>query len=402
MTSSGTNTYISILLLSICFALSASTSSLSVSASSLVGFQIANNKALATLPLTFHLMGTMLAGIPASLLMKRIGRRYGFLIGTGIGTFGAASASLSIIYSSFPLFCLSIFCLGVLNGFAQLYRFTAVEVSSIEFRTKAVSYVMLGGIAAGFIGPAIAAEGKDYFENAQFAGSYLSIILLYFFIVIILMRIRLPQPSVVEQKGDARPLTVIFRQPKFIVSVLSAMIGYGVMAMIMTATPLAMTKGSGYPFSDAAFVIQWHALGMFAPSFITGSLIKRFGSVQIIFTGILLNFICIAINISGTELINYWSALVLLGVGWNFMFVAGTTMVTETYQPAEKAIVQGVNDFLVFGTAALSSLLSGVLQTSFGWETVNLSAVPLLLIVLVSLFWFLFSINQKTESAYRH
>ena len=401
MTSSETNTYISILLLSICFALSASTSSLSVSASSLVGFKIANNKALATLPLTFHLIGTMLAGIPASLLMKRIGRRYGFLIGTVIGIFGAASASLAIIYSSFTLFCLSIFCLGVLNGFAQLYRFTAVEVSNIEFRTKAVSYVMLGGIAAGFIGPAIAAEGKNYFENAQFAGSYMFVISLYFIIVMILIRIRLPQPSVVEQTGDIRPLILILRQPKFIVSVLSAMIGYGVMAMIMTATPLAMTKGSGYPFSDAAFVIQWHALGMFAPSFITGSLIKRFGSVQIIFTGILLNFICIAINISGTELINYWSALFLLGVGWNFMFVAGTTMVTETYQPAEKAMVKGINDFLVFGTAAMSSLLSGILQTSFDWETVNLSAVPLLLIVFISLFWFLFTSNQKTESAYR-
>ena len=399
MTSPQTNTYISILLLSICFSLSASTSSLSVSASSIVGFQIAENKALATFPLTFHLLGTMLAGIPASMLMKFIGRRYGFLIGTGIGTFGAASASLAIIYSSFPFFCLSIFCLGILNGFAQLYRFTAVEVSSIELRTKAVSYVMLGGIAAGFIGPAIAAEGKDYIENAQFAGSYLSIILLYFFIVIILMRIRLPQPSVEEQTGDTRPLKVIFMQPKFIVSVLSAMIGYGVMAMIMTATPLAMTKGSGYPFSDAAFIIQWHALGMFAPSFITGSLIKRFGAVQIIFTGIFLNFICIAINISGTEIINYWSALVLLGVGWNFMFVAGTTMVTETYQPAEKAIVQGVNDFLVFGTAALCSLLSGVLQTSFGWETVNLSAIPLLLIVLVSLFWFIFSSKQQAQTA---
>ena len=399
MTSPQTNTYISILLLSICFSLSASTSSLSVSASSIVGFQIAENKALATFPLTFHLLGTMLAGIPASMLMKFVGRRYGFLIGTGIGTFGAASASLAIIYSSFPFFCLSIFCLGILNGFAQLYRFTAVEVSSIELRTKAVSYVMLGGIAAGFIGPAIASEGKDYIENAQFAGSYLSIILLYFFIVIILMRIRLPQPSVEEQTGDTRPLKVIFMQPKFIVSVLSAMIGYGVMAMIMTATPLAMTKGSGYPFSDAAFIIQWHALGMFAPSFITGSLIKRFGAVQIIFTGIFLNFICIAINISGTEIINYWSALVLLGVGWNFMFVAGTTMVTETYQPAEKAIVQGVNDFLVFGTAALCSLLSGVLQTSFGWETVNLSAIPLLLIVLVSLFWFIFSSKQQAQTA---
>jgi len=283
-----------------------------------------------------------------------------------------------------------------------LYRFTAVEVSRVELRTKAVSYVMLGGIAAGFIGPAIATKGKDFFENAQFAGSYLSIILLYFLIVMILLRISLPKPSVMEQTGDMRPLTVILRQPKFIVSVLSAMIGYGVMAMIMTATPLAMTKGSNYPFREAAFVIQWHALGMFAPSFITGSLIKRFGSVPIIFTGILFNFICIAINISGTEVINYWSALVLLGVGWNFMFVAGTTMVTETYQPAEKAIVQGVNDFLVFGTAAICSLLSGVLQTSYGWEIVNLSALPLLLIVLFSLFWFLYSINQKTEPACRH
>ena len=185
MKSPQTNTYISILLLSICFALSASTSSLSVSASSIVGFQIAENKALATFPLTFHLLGTMLAGIPASMLMKFIGRRYGFLIGTGIGTFGAASASIAIIYSSFTMFCLSIFCLGVLNGFAQLYRFTAVEVSSIEFRTKAISYVMLGGIVAGFIGPAIAARGKDIFETAEFAGSYLSIIILYFFIAII-------------------------------------------------------------------------------------------------------------------------------------------------------------------------------------------------------------------------
>ncbi len=390
--------YSTIMLLSICFALSASTSSLSVSASSLVGFQISDNKALATLPLSLHLIGTMLAGIPASLLMKRIGRRYGFMIGTVIGTAGATSAALSVIYSNFPLFCVSIFCLGVLNGFSHLYRFAAVDVSSNEFKTKAVSFVMLGGIAAGFIGPAIASEGKDLVDNAQFAGGYLFIILLYLLIFMILLWIRLPQPSVAEQTGEARPLKVIFRQPKLIIAVLSAMVGYAVMAMIMTATPLAMTNGSGYPFSDAAFVIQWHALGMFAPSFITGSLIKRFGSVQIIFTGILLNFICIAINISGTELINYWSALVLLGVGWNFMFVAGTTMVTETYQPAEKAIVQGVNDFLVFGTAALSSLLSGVLQTSFGWETVNFSTIPLLLIVLISLFWFLYSINQKKVS----
>ena len=386
-----------ILLLSFCFALAGSTSSLTVSASPLVGFQIADNKALATLPLAFHLIGTMLAGIPASFLMKRVGRRYGFMIGTGIGSIGAVSAALSIIYFKFTFFCLSIFCLGILSGFAQLYRFAAADVATKEFRTKAVSLVMFGGIVAGFIGPTVASKAKDLIPNAQFAGSYLFVILFHFLIFSILLRTRLPRPSAVEQKGETRPLKEIFSQPKFIVAALSSMVGYGVMAMIMTATPLAMTEGSGHPFSDAAFVIQWHVVGMFAPSVFTGSLIHRFGSVPIIFTGILLNILCIGINISGSEVLNYWSALILLGMGWNFMFVAGTTMVTETYHPAEKAIVQGVNDFLVFGVAAISSLLAGTLQTSLGWEAVNLSSIPLLGLASIALLWYIFGYAQKKE-----
>ncbi len=386
-----------ILLLSLCFALTGSTSSLTVSASPLVGFQIADNKALATLPLAFHLIGTMLAGIPASFLMKRVGRRYGFMIGTGIGSIGAVSAALSIIYFNFTFFCLSIFCLGILSGFAQLYRFAAADVATKEFRTKAVSLVMFGGIVAGFIGPTVASKAKDLIPNAQFAGSYLFVILFHFLIFSILLRTRLPRTSAVEQKGETRPLKEIFSQPKFIVAALSSMVGYGVMAMIMTATPLAMTEGSGHPFSDAAFVIQWHVVGMFAPSVFTGSLIHRFGSVPIIFTGILLNILCIGINISGREVLNYWSALILLGMGWNFMFVAGTTMVTETYHPAEKAIVQGVNDFLVFGVAAISSLLAGTLQTSLGWEAVNLSSIPLLGLASIALLWYIFGYAQKKE-----
>ena len=386
-----------ILLLSLCFALTGSTSSLTVSASPLVGFQIADNKALATLPLAFHLIGTMLAGIPASFLMKRVGRRYGFMIGTGIGSIGAVSAALSIIYFNFTFFCLSIFCLGILSGFAQLYRFAAADVATKEFRTKAVSLVMFGGIVAGFIGPTVASKAKDLIPNAQFAGSYLFVILFHFLIFSILLRTRLPRPSAVEQKGETRPLKEIFSQPKFIVAALSSMVGYGVMAMIMTATPLAMTEGSGHPFSDAAFVIQWHVVGMFAPSFFTGSLIHRFGSVPIIFTGILLNILCVGINISGREVLNFWSALILLGMGWNFMFVAGTTMVTETYRPAEKAIVQGVNDFLVFGVAAISSLLAGTLQTSLGWEAVNLSTIPLLGLASIALLWYIFGYAQKKE-----
>ena len=386
-----------ILLLSLCFALTGTTSSLTVSASPLVGFQIADNQALATLPLSFHLIGTMLAGIPASFLMKNVGRRYGFMIGTGIGAFGAASAAGAIIYSNFYLFCLSIFCLGILSGFGQLYRFAAADVATNEFKTKAVSLVMVGGIIAGFIGPTVASKAKDLIPNAEFAGSYLFVIMFHFLIVLILLGTRLPQPDDTEQKGKTRPLKEIFSQPKFLVAVLSAMAGYGVMAMVMTATPLAMTEGSGHQFSEAAFVIQWHVVGMFAPSFFTGSLIHRFGSVTIIFTGILLNVLCIVINLAGTDVFNYWSSLILLGMGWNFMFVAGTIMVTETYKPAEKAIVQGVNDFLVFGTAAVSSLLAGVVQTSLGWEAVNLGSIPLLGVVVLALLWYTFRNADKKE-----
>ena len=384
-----------ILLLSLCFALTGTTSSLTVSASPLVGFQIAGNQALATLPLSFHLIGTMLAGIPASFLMKNVGRRYGFMIGTGIGAFGAASAAGAIIYSNFYLFCLSIFCLGILSGFGQLYRFAAADVATHEFKTKAVSLVMIGGIIAGFIGPTVASKAKDLIPNAEFAGSYLFVIMFHVLIVLILLGTRLPRPDFTEKKGKTRPLKEIFSQPKFLVAVLSAMAGYGVMAMVMTATPLAMTEGSGHQFSEAAFVIQWHVVGMFAPSFFTGSLIHRYGSVPIIFTGILLNVLCIAINLAGTDVFNYWSSLILLGMGWNFMFVAGTTMVIETYSPAEKAIVQGVNDFLVFGTAAVSSLLAGVVQTSLGWRAVNLSSIPFLGVAVLALLWYIFRNAEK-------
>ena len=385
MTNSDFSNLKNIFFLSICFALSASTSSLTVTASSLVGFEISSNQSFATLPLSFHLIGTMLAGLPASLLMKSIGRKYGFIIGTLIGSSGAISASLSIIYKNFSLFCFSVFCLGILSGFTQLYRFTAADVATKDFRTKAVSLVMLGGILAGFIGPAVASKGEKLISNAPFAGSYSLMFFFHLLVIIILIMIRLPQPSIEEKTGEIRGIKTIFFQPKFIVAVLSSMMSYAVMAMIMTATPLTMTEYCGHRVEDAAFVIQWHIVGMFAPSFFTGSLIKRFGAVSIIITGILLNLLCIGINFTGTDLLNFWCSLFLLGVGWNFMFLAGTTMVTETYLPAEKAIVQGVNDFLVFGSAAIASLFAGILQTSFGWEALNLTAILLLGVVAIAL-----------------
>jgi predicted MFS family arabinose efflux permease len=256
---------------------------------------------------------------------------------------------------------------------------------------------MIGGIVAGFIGPTVAYRAKDFFPNAEFAGSYLFVIIFHVLIVFILLGTKLPRPDYTEQKGETRPKKVIFSQPKFIVAVLASMAGYGIMAMVMTATPLAMTEGSGHHFSDAAFVIQWHVVGMFAPSFFTGTLIHRYGAVPIIISGVFLNILCIAINLAGTDVLNYWSSLILLGVGWNFMFVAGTTMVTETYTPAEKAIVQGVNDFLVFGVAAISSLLAGVVQTSLGWKAVNLSSIPLLGVVVIALLWYFYQTSEKSN-----
>jgi len=376
-----------ILLLSICFAFSASTSSLTVSASSLVGFEISKNKALATLPLSLHLIGTMLAGFPASLLMKRVGRKHGFIIGTLIGSCGLITASLSIILKNFTFFCFSTFCLGILSGFTQLYRFAAVDVAKKEYRTKAISFVMLGGIIAGFLGPTAASKGEYFISDAPFAGSYAVMILFHLFIISILFLIQLPKPSFEEQKVRNRTLKTIFIQPKFLLAVITSMMSYAVMAMVMTATPLAMTEYCGYPFRDAAFVIQWHVVGMFAPSFFTGSLINRFGAISIIISGILLNLLSIVINLAGTNILNFWSSLIFLGIGWNFMFVAGTNMLTESYYPEEKAIVQGVNDFLVFGSAAIFSLISGILQTSIGWEGLNLTAVLLLLIVVIVLIW---------------
>tara|TARA_B100000579_G_C22717322_1_gene797559 strand:+ start:29 stop:682 length:654 start_codon:yes stop_codon:yes gene_type:complete len=212
-----------------------------------------------------------------------------------------------------------------------------------------------------------------------------------------LFMIRFPQPTIDEQTGIRRSLRGIFSQKKIIVAVMTSMIGYGVMSMIMTATPIAMTESSGHNFSDAAFVIQWHVVGMFAPSFFTGTLITRFGSVAIIVTGIILNLISIYINLMGTDVINYWIALILLGMGWNFMFVAGTTMVTETYLPSEKAIVQGVNDFLVFSAAAVSSLLAGIVQATWGWQAVNLSSIPLLIIVGITVLLCSKSLRQPTD-----
>ena len=366
--------------LGLCFALSGTSASLTVSAAALVGQRIAETPAWATLPLSLNLLGTMSIGIPASLLMQRIGRRNGFRLGTVVGLFGALLNIYAIQSESFFLFCVGSYLIGCLLGFGQLYRFAAIETTPEEHKARAVSLVLFGGMLSGILGPGIAFVTKDWVEGAPFMGSYQSLIGLYVVVFLLLQLVDLPKPTANEQQPRTRPFCEITRQTTWKISLLSAALGYAAMALIMTATPLSM-QAHHHSFSASAFVIQWHVIAMFMPSFFTGNLIQRFGSKNIMLVGIGLNLLCILINTQGQVFLSYWSALILLGVGWNFMFIAGTTLLTETYRPEEKALVQGVNDVLVFGAAASGSLLAGVLQNQIGWETLNMVVAPPLLLL---------------------
>jgi MFS family permease len=349
-----------------------------ISINGLAGFALADDKSLATLPVTAYVVGAALTTIPVSQLMRRIGRANGFSIGTLIGILGALICGFAVYSHSFWTLCAGTLVMGIYNASGQYYRFAAADVASIDFKSKAISLVMAGGLVGGILGPQTSKMTKDILP-AEFLGSYLALIGFCIVALTLQRMMSIPRLTAAEQKDQGRPLSEIARQPAFIVAVLSGMIGYGVMNLLMTATPLAM-QSCAHPFSDAAFVIQWHVIAMFAPSFVTGSLIKRFGVRTIMFTGVLLSLCCVAIALSGVDVMHFWIALVLVGVGWNFMYLGGTTLLTETHTPAEKAKVQGANDMAIFITMAISSASSGWLFTARGWEIMNYGAVPFLLL----------------------
>ena len=349
-----------------------------ISINGLAGFALAEDKSLATLPVTAYVVGAALTTIPVSQLMRRIGRVNGFSIGTLIGILGALICGFAVYSHSFWTLCAGTLVMGIYNASGQYYRFAAADVASIDFKSKAISLVMAGGLVGGILGPQTSKMTKDILP-AEFLGSYLALIGFCIVALTLQRMMSIPRLTAAEQKDQGRPLSEIARQPAFIVAVLSGMIGYGVMNLLMTATPLAM-QSCAHPFSDAAFVIQWHVIAMFAPSFVTGSLIKRFGVRTIMFTGVLLSLCCVAIALSGVDVMHFWIALVLVGVGWNFMYLGGTTLLTETHTPAEKAKVQGANDMAIFITMAISSASSGWLFTARGWEIMNYGAVPFLLL----------------------
>lgn len=344
----------------------------------LAGYSLATDKSLATLPVTFYVIGAALTTLPVSHLMRRVGRINGFTIGTLIGILGALICGYAVYSHSFWMLCAGTLVMGMYNASGQYYRFAAADVASPDFKSKAISLVMAGGLVGGVLGPQTSKWTKDLLPG-EFLGSYLALIGFCVIALVLQRMMDIPRLTAAEQKDQGRPLREIARQPAFLVAVMSGMVGYGIMNLLMTATPLAM-KSCAHPFSDAAFVIQWHVIAMFAPSFFTGSLIKRFGVHNILFTGVLLSLSCVAIALSGVEVMHFWVALVLIGVGWNFMYLGGTTLLTETHTPAEKAKVQGANDMAIFITMAISSASSGWLFSARGWEIMNYGAIPFLLV----------------------
>jgi MFS family permease len=364
--------------------------------SGLVGAQLAPSASWATLPMSMVIVGTALTTFPISLMMRRTGRRLGFVLCALLGSAGSLIGVYAIFQRSFTLFLLGCLLLGVYQASASYYRFAAADTASPEFKPKAISWVMTGGIIAALIGTVLVMYSVDLFAPVTFAGTWAVMSLVALAGAALLLAVDIP----LTEKHDApsgRPLSVIARQPRYIVAALTAMLAYGIMMLVMTATPVAML-GCGFSVKDSSWVIQWHALAMFVPSFFTGSLIARFGAERVSAFGMVLLVGAAASGLMGIHFENFAVGLVLLGLGWNFGFIGGTTLLTDTYEPEERNKAQGLNDFLVFATTAATSLSAGKLLAWFGWSGVNYAVLPMVVLALVMIGW-LATHKRKADQA---
>ncbi|HXP73022.1 MAG TPA: MFS transporter [Stellaceae bacterium] len=386
-------------LLAICQACFLSASSIGVASSGLVGTELAPSLLFATLPYSLIATTNACVTVPASFLMARLGRRTGFVLGALIGGLGGAISAWAIFQRSFPLFCLGNALWGCFQATAQYYRFAAADAAAPAFRSRAVSYVLAGGVAAAVVGPEIATRSKDLFAPVLFAGSFLAISALAACTILTLAFLDIPTPTKAERaQAGGRPFGEIARQPIFIAAVANGIIGYAIMSFVMTASPIAAV-GCGLTPGDAAGIIRFHLIGMFAPAFFTGALISRYGTTTIALTGTALLLLCGIVALSGTSKPHFWVALALLGFGWNFMFVAGTTLLTQAYRPEERAKVQGLNEFLIAGSAALGSFASAGVYSGFGWNGLNLGVMPLLLICASITVWYAMTQRAAARAA---
>ena len=354
-----------------------------VAVSALIGKQLASHPALVTAPVASQFLGLILATLPAAFLMQKLGRKKVFVIGNVFGIIGALVAIQALLSASLLLFTLGIFLTGIAIGIAQQYRFAALDECRAESHAKAISVVMSGGVLAAFIGPNLAIWSQNWFSQNVYVGAFVGLAVLYVLALLLIVYLPLKGHTLAQKaNAEVRSYRELWQQPLFVAAIASGAIGYGVMVFLMTATPLAMHHHD-YAFPDIAVVIQWHVLGMFVPSFFTGHLIKKHGLKPIILLGCALLIISALINLFGQSYVHFFTSLVLLGIGWNFTFIGATQLVSLTYRPQEKGKVQGMNDFLVFTTAAIASLFAGQTVETIGWMWVNLISLPLIVVAML-------------------
>ncbi len=370
-----------VLILSAAQALFQTVSVMVITLSGIVGWMMAEDKSLATLPIAMMMVAVALTMIPASLFMQRYGRKAGFVLGAMLGCIAGLLAAIAIWLDNFSLFVAANMLIGSYQAFAQYYRFAAADVASDDFKSRAISWVIAGGVIAAVAGPNLVIYTQNI-GSVPSALTYLSMVVLSILALLLLSRLSLPPVSTTEASDTPRALPAIMRQPIFLTALAGSAIGSAVMLLVMTATPLAM-QTCGLPLSSAATVIQWHVLGMFAPSFFTGNLIRRFGVLTIMGSGVALLLGHVVIALSGIEYLHFLSGLILLGVGWNFLFIGGTTLLTEAYRTSERAKVQAAHDFLMFVAVSIATFSSGSLLNAYGWQSVNLAVLPMLAIALL-------------------
>ncbi|KFB10451.1 MFS transporter [Nitratireductor basaltis] len=350
-------------------------------------YLLSADKSLATLPVTSFNIGVALGALPAALIMRAVGRRSGFM-GGSIATFaGGVLAAFALFQASFWMFAGALLLVGLGNSFVQQYRFAAADQAPANFKPRAIAWVLGGGVFAAIIGPQLAINTRELFAPVSFAGAFLSVAFLGVVGAFILSFLRLrkePAETGTPEGGEARPLGVILRQPRFLVALFCGVATFALMSFVMTGAPLAIV-GCGFSPDDATLGISWHVIAMFGPSFFTGHLITRFGKERVVAAGMFLLIGCALVALSGIALWQFWTALILLGIGWNFGFIGATAMVADCYRPSEKNKVQGMHDFLLFSLVAFSSLMSGQVYNAFGWDMLNWVIFPVTGLCLISL-----------------
>jgi MFS family permease len=355
-----------------------------------------DHKWLATTPIFLVHLGIMCTTIPASLLMGMIGRRAGFSIGALFGLLSGGIGCAALYRQSFPLLCVAALLQGMQAAFFWYFRLAAADATDPAFRAKAISLVMAGGVLAGFLGPEVAKWSVDWLAPVTFAGVYVAMAGFSAAVLVLVQLVSIPTLSATERAAQGRPMSEIARQPAYRVALASSVFGYAVMTLTMSATPLAMLA-CGFDFRDSATVIQAHIVAMFLPSFFTGHLINRFGVLPIIAVGGLIELGCALVNLAGVDFANFLIANILVGLGWNFAYVGGSTLLTSTYAPSERAKVQASHDFTVYAATASAAAVSGVLAAKAGWVVINLAAMPLMAMVIGAAFWLMAQRRRATQ-----